>query len=49
MESADVAMVEIAPELKSSIIKSLELIRSTKRQSDLEDAVYLALSKDDIG
>jgi hypothetical protein len=49
MESADVAMVEIAPELKSSIIKSLELIRSTKRQSDLEDAVYLALSNDDIG
>ena len=48
METVEIAMVNFSEEDRDRVIRALELIRSTKRRSDLELAVYTALEKNNI-
>lgn len=48
MSSVETAMVEFSESNRTEILSALELIRSTKRRSDLELAVYTAIEKNDI-
>ena len=48
MTSAETAMIELSEKKREGIVTALELIRSTKRRSDLSVAVYDALTKNDI-